>query len=43
MSYEDITIRSQNKAETVIQWVKLIFADQLLLVYRISNSNMQIE
>jgi hypothetical protein len=41
MSYEEITIRSQNKAETVIQWVKLIFADQLLLVYRISN--MQIE
>ena len=41
MSYQEITIRSQNKAETVIQWVKLFFADQLLLVYRTSSTQIE--
>jgi hypothetical protein len=30
----------KNKAETVIQWVKLFFADQLLLIYRARSSMM---
>ena len=41
MSYEEITIYPQNKAETVIQWVKLFFADQLLLVYRTSSTQIE--
>jgi hypothetical protein len=41
MSYQEITIHSQNKAKTVIQWVKLFFADPLLLVYRTSSTQIE--